>query len=137
MKKKIIALFMLLTLFTSTMVMASDGEGPVKRVEPHCGKYATHDMLSWGIGSIITTSGKTIVDRGSCFQCARCYLVLICTGEPTLGAPIGSYSTWQPREKLTSFATVLQTNTYHYTSSSKLTGMSFRDTITRKYDLAV
>lgn len=94
-----------------------------------CGQYATHDMLSWGWGSIYDVDNNTyVVNNGACFQCTRCHLVLVCTHAPGTSDPIGYYTTWQPNEPLSAYVTNVRaySKNIHYTSSNRLEGMSFR-----------
>ena len=102
------------------------------RYVPACGSHATHDMLSAGWGSIYNVdTNQYVVSGGACFQCTRCYLVLVCQGEPTLGEACGYYTTWALGEKLTSTSTVIRQSSANilYTSSSSIPGCTFRDKI--------
>lgn len=102
-------------------------EGRSSRYEPVCGHYATHDMKSRGFGYLRDTRGNVIFSLESCFQCTRCYLVLVCQGEPTLGESIGYWATYDASEPTNVNGTVVVTDNYYYTTDSTLPGMSFRD----------
>ncbi|AFM00554.1 hypothetical protein Desde_2208 [Desulfitobacterium dehalogenans ATCC 51507] len=100
------------------------------QVVPQCGHYATHDMLSAGWGNIFNKGTGTSLFSGwrSCFQCTRCYLVLVCENEPLNGYPCGLWATWQPNERLTStYTTILKNpNEIYYESSDRIYGVTFR-----------
>ena len=89
-----------------------------------CGRYATHDMLSRGWGTIRRTNGKEVVYMGACHQCTRCNLVLICQGEPECSS-IGYYATSMAEGPVNTI-TVLTTDDIHYTSAKTIAGMDFR-----------
>ena len=90
----------------------------------HCERYATHDMLSRGWGSIYKSDGTCVVYMGTCHQCTRCNLVFISEGEP-LSMPLGYWATWDADSAVTN-VTFLTTDNIHYTDSKTIEGMSFR-----------
>jgi len=90
----------------------------------HCGRYATHDMLSRGWGSIRTSDGTWVVDMGACHQCTRCNLVFICEGEP-LSSTIGYWATMEA-DYTVSYLTNMYTDNIFYESGKTVEGMSFR-----------
>lgn len=139
MKKCITALFL---LFTALMIFVTPAYAEEKsnisldnltvlhgsaRYEPVCGQYATHDMKSRGFGYLEDTRGNKIFSVESCFQCTRCYLVLVCQGEPTLGESIGYWATYDAKEPTNVNGTYVVTDNYYYTTDTTLYGMSFRD----------
>ena len=92
--------------------------------EAHCGRYATHDMLSRGWGSIYKSDGTCVVYMGACHQCTRCNLVFISEGEP-LSIPLGHWATCEADSAVTN-VTFLTTDNIHYTTSKTIEGLSFR-----------
>lgn len=126
-KKLIILTLVLCGLICNNInAFAKTTENPaiMPLAEAHCGRYATHDMLSRGWGSIYRTDGTNVVYMGACHQCTRCNLVFICQGEP-LSSSIGYWATWQADETVNTI-TVLRTDNIYHTTSKTIEGMSFR-----------
>lgn len=107
-----------------------------EEVEPlavaHCGRYATHDMLARGTGALYHYYNKKFVfTNGRCFQCTRCYLVLVTQSQyagPPDYAPIGIYATDEPGYQISNYGAVVSKGSkdMRYTSKSTLDGISFR-----------
>ena len=107
-----------------------------EEVEPlavaHCERYATHDMLARGTGALYHYyEKKYIFTNGRCFQCTRCYLVLVTQSQyagPPDYAPIGIYATDEPGYQISNYGAVVYKGSkdIHYTSKSTLEGISFR-----------
>lgn len=89
-----------------------------------CGRYANHDMLSRGWGTIRKTNGEQVVYMGPCYQCTRCNLVFISQGTPETSS-IGYWATSMAEGPVNTI-TVLTTKKIHYTSSKTISGMDFR-----------
>lgn len=118
------------------------GKGDIRRdasedevaplAEAHCGRYATHDMLSRGSGSLYNyTTKKYVFTGGGCFQCTRCYLVLV-TQSMYVGSPyfdtIGYYASDEPGYEISGYGAVVSkaAKDIHYTNKSTIEGISFR-----------
>lgn len=86
-----------------------------------------HDMLSRGWGSIYNVdTGKFVIQNAACWQCTKCYLVIVTQGEK--GEPIGYYTSWQPHEEVSMYGTIIRQSSKNilYTTSTTLPGVRFR-----------
>lgn len=129
--KHTIAILLIFVLCLSLFVSPAFADGNISqfRYVPVCGKYAAHDMLSHGWGWVVDSNGK-LTFEGNCFQCTRCYHIMICQGEPTLGQAIGTYAVSDEYSEIVSDLTEIRSNNLHYCGSSNLDGYKFRDILT-------
>lgn len=73
------------------------------------------------------SSNSTLVyDNGCAWQCPYCYMVIVTKGEAALGYPIGYYATYNPGRATSIYGVTLYSNDIFYSSSSTLSGVSFR-----------
>ena len=109
----------------ATFLGLEDG-GAVPRYEPHCGRYATHDMLANGWATVFYHEGGTAFSLGCQHQCTRCFLVIATQNEP-VSSSIGYWTTYQAGEKLNTMVYIwAYRKDVYYTTDKTISGITFR-----------
>lgn len=133
-----IALILIVCLLTNVKILNANTELPIvesnmKSLEPaavaQCGKYATHDMYSMGLGRLEnSTTGKVVFVGGGCFQCTRCYLVCVTESDSVPYTSVGYYALKDYDEKISTNGVWLSvpTSMIYYTNGKTIPGLSFR-----------
>jgi len=97
---------------------------------PCSGENGICQMYRRGVGSIYNKSTHTwVLDECPCWQCVNCYTVMVTSGDPGLGYPIGSYAMMPCSYEVSRYGTIFVVSSnseIHYTSSSSLEGYRFR-----------
>lgn len=103
-----------------------------RRYQTVCGSFATHYMQSRGVSTVTLASGEVYILGGSCWQCARCHLVLATEGDyywdgsKRVMEPIGKWATYSYTQQIPSQGTQIYIpSSYGYTSHGYLNGYTF------------
>lgn len=73
-----------------------------------------------------SSNSTLIYDDGCAWQCPYCYMVIVTRGEAALGYSIANYATYNPGKATSIYGVTMYSNNIFYTSSSTLSGVSFR-----------
>ena len=95
---------------------------------PCTGGNGICQMYRRGVGVVYNTDTNSIImEYGCCWQCKNCYTVMVTSGDPGAGYPIGTYVMMAASAPVSIYYTgcYVTSSEIHYTNSTSLPGYQF------------